>query len=105
MPLDSEAERRTRIAVHPRRLILYRHCDGTGVSGTGVVASGVEWPDGHVALRWMADNPDAVSSTSFWTSVAQLLQVHGHRGDSEVVYLDADPAADGGATRPAGCSG
>ena len=63
------------------------------MSGTGAVATGVEWPDGHVALRWMADDPEAVSSTSFWSSVAELLQVHGHRGDSEIVYLDPDAAA------------
>ena len=28
------------------------------MSGTGVVATGVVWPDGHAALRWKADDRD-----------------------------------------------
>jgi len=62
------------------------------VSGTGVVATGVVWPDGHAALRWKADDHDAASSTSAWTSVADLLRVHGHDGLSEIIYLDDDDA-------------
>ena len=42
----------------PRRFILYRRHDATGVSGTGIVATGVVWPDGHAALRWKANDPD-----------------------------------------------
>lgn len=34
-----------------RRFTLVRHDDVTGVSGTGVVADGVRFPDGVVALR------------------------------------------------------
>jgi hypothetical protein len=64
------------------------------VSGTGTVASGVVWPDGHVALRWMADHGEAVSSTSIWSSVADMVKVHGHGGASEVIYLDAEAATD-----------
>ena len=32
---------------------LQRKVDCSGVSGTGVVAEGVEFDDGQVALRWL----------------------------------------------------
>ena len=77
-------------APSPKRFILYRHEDETGVSGTGVVATGVVWPDGHAALRWKAEDREAVSSTSVWSSVGDMLRVHGHGGLSKIFYLDAD---------------
>ena len=60
------------------------------MSGTGVVATGIVWPDGHAALRWKADDREAASSTSVWTSVADLMRVHGHGGLSKLFYLDGD---------------
>ena len=74
----------------PKRFVLYREEDATGVSGTGVVATGIVWPDGHAALRWKADDREAASSTSVWTSVADLMRVHGHGGLSKLFYLDGD---------------
>jgi hypothetical protein len=79
-----------RNALSPKRFILYRQHDETGVSGTGVVATGVVWPDGHAALRWKADDREAVSSTSVWSSIGDMLRVHGHGGLSKIFYLDAD---------------
>lgn len=40
-----------------RRFVLVRHRDVTGVSGTGVVAYGVEFPDGAAAVRWTSEHP------------------------------------------------
>lgn len=77
-------------ALSPKRFLLYREQDATGVSGTGVVATGVVWPDGYVAMRWKADDHEAASSTSVWSSVADLLRVHGHGGLSKILYLDGD---------------
>lgn len=76
----------------PKRFILYRHHDATGVSGTGIVATGVVWPDGHAALRWKADDRAEPSSTSVWSSVGDMMRVHGHGGLSKLFYLDADDA-------------
>jgi hypothetical protein len=76
----------------PKRFILYRHHDATGVSGTGIVATGVVWPDGHAALRWKADDCAEPSSTSVWSSVGDMMRVHGHGGLSKLFYLDADDA-------------
>ena len=90
-------------APSPKRFVLYRDEDATGVSGTGVVATGIVWPDGHAALRWKADDREAASSTSVWTSVADLMRVHGHGGLSKLFYLDGDgdpPDCGGAGARP-----
>ena len=85
----------------PKRFILYRHHDATGVSGTGIVATGVVWPDGHAALRWKADDCAEPSSTSVWSSVGDMMRVHGHGGLSKLFYLDADDAEEGRGGRAA----
>ena len=90
MALDAGCDPTVYSARTPKRFILYRRQDATGVSGTGVVATGVVWPDGHAALRWKADDHEAVSSTSVWSSVADMMRVHGHGGLSEIIYLDDD---------------
>lgn len=71
-------------AAAPRLFELHRDEDETGVSGTGVVADGVVFADGKVALRWKT----ATASTTIFDDVAQLLAVHGHDGKTRLVYLD-----------------
>lgn len=69
----------------PRRFALVRHVDYTGVSGVGVVAYGVAFGDGHIALRWCSSHP----ATSIWTSMEDLLAVHGHGQATSVEWIDA----------------
>jgi hypothetical protein len=92
MAVDAGREWTAWGALAPKRFALCRREDATGVSGTGVVATGVVWPDGHAALRWKAEDHEAASSTSVWSCVADLLRVHGHGGLSRIVYLDVDGA-------------
>lgn len=61
---------------------LHRDADETGVSGTGIVAEGVVFGDGTVALRWKTD----MASTTLFDDVEQMLQVHGHGGATRLVY-------------------
>lgn len=68
----------------PRRFKLVRVHDHSGVSGTGLVAYGVEFGDGVAVTRWLAD----VAQTCVWASIEHIEAVHGHGGDTEVVYLD-----------------
>jgi hypothetical protein len=68
---------------------LHRHEDETGVSGTGVIADGVVFPDGKVALRWRT----ATASTTFFDSVEDMLAVHGHSGKTEMVLAHAPISA------------
>lgn len=69
-----------------RRFVLQRHTDVSGVSGTGTVAWGVEFPDGVVALRWISDWPTSVVFHD--RGMAGIEAVHGHGGNTEIVWLD-----------------
>lgn len=71
-----------------RRFVLQRNTDVTGVSGTGVVAEGVEFSDGSVALRWMSRWPTSVVFHD--RGIDGVRHVHGHGGATEVVYLDGE---------------
>jgi hypothetical protein len=79
----------------PRCFHLVRYRDVTGVSGTGVVAEGVEWSDGTVALRWSSKYP----TTTVWQDgIEALIAVHGHGGASTIHWLDEQaPGSVGGA--------
>ena len=63
--------------------VLRRDEDLSGVSGTGVVAQGVEFTDGTVALRWMG----SLRSTVIYASLEDLIAIHGHGGRTRVVWL------------------
>ena len=69
-----------------RRFELHRHVDETGVSGTGVIAEGVEFTRGRVALTWLTATP----GTTFFESVEDMLAVHGHGGNTTVEWLDPE---------------
>lgn len=71
--------------VLPRRFALVRHIDYTGVSGVGVVAYGITFSDGHVALRWCSSHP----ATSIWESLDHMLAVHGHGEATSIQWIDA----------------
>jgi hypothetical protein len=69
-----------------RRFVLQRDRDDTGVTGTGVVAEGVQLSDGRVVIRWLG----AHSSIVFWDDIGSVLRVHGHKGATRLRWLDAD---------------
>lgn len=69
-----------------RRFQLIRREDETGVSGTGIVAYGVLFPDGRAVLRW----DTKVNSTVFYDSVADLKAIHGHGGKTALHWIDPD---------------
>ncbi|MFI8104731.1 hypothetical protein [Streptomyces sp. NPDC086023] len=68
----------------PRRFHLLRHHDVSGVSGTGIVAHGVLWPDGTASVRWTGERPSTVT----WDRISDAEAVHGHGGATEIVWLD-----------------
>jgi hypothetical protein len=64
---------------------LLRHEDATGVSGTGLVASGRElWPGGWAILSWKGRWHTLVLHTQ---GIASVVAIHGHDGRTEVVWL------------------
>ncbi|MGZ0153665.1 hypothetical protein ACXJJ3_41810 [Kribbella sp. WER1] len=85
MDLDAQLEHPARSVADPRRFVLRRAVDVSGVSGTGDVAEGVEWSDGTVALRWRGK----WATTVVWDyGLEALLAVHGHNGSTVVRWLD-----------------
>lgn len=60
---------------------LIRTTDVSGVSGTGVVADGVEFSDGTCVMRWRGDK----STTAIYDNIDNLQDIHGHDG-STLVY-------------------
>jgi hypothetical protein len=68
---------------YPEPFLLVREEDVSGVSGTGVVAEGVQFSDGKVALRWRGDK----ASTVVWDSIEDAMAIHGHDGKTRVDWL------------------
>jgi hypothetical protein len=71
-----------------RRFLLQRDQDVSGVSGTGVVAEGVEFSNGRAALCWIIGEH---RSTVFWESMLSVEAIHGHGGATRIVWLDSTP--------------
>lgn len=67
-----------------RRFLLNRSEDISGTSGVGIVAEGVRFSDGTVALRWTVE----LKSTAVYESVDDLIAIHGHDGATTVVWAD-----------------
>ncbi len=68
-----------------RRFQLERDHDVSGVSGTGVVAEGVEFSDRTVVIRWIVGEHQ---STVVWPDIAGPEAIHGHGGATRIVWLD-----------------
>jgi hypothetical protein len=69
---------------HVRTFRLNRTADATGVSGTGIVADGVVFPDGVVVLRWRGQ----MKSTVVHESIDNVEAIHGHGGFTKVIWED-----------------
>ena len=72
-----------------RRFKVKREEDESGVSGTGIVAEGVEFDDGTVAMKWLSHK----STVTFFANIKHLKDLHGHGGKTKVVWVDPDPLA------------
>lgn len=69
-----------------RQFVLERDVDISGVSGVGVVAEGVEFTDGVVALRWLGGNPTSVVFHD--NGLESVRTIHGHGGHTRIVFAD-----------------
>ena len=70
-----------------RFFYLHRKNDVSGVSGAGIVANGVEFDSGRVAMTWVKTDWGVVG---VYDNIKAVEQVHGHGGDTEVVYHQPD---------------
>lgn len=70
----------------PRRFLLVRDVDETGISGVGIVAEGLRFTDGVVVLRWTGAYPTSVVFHD--RGVESVEAVHGHNGKTRIEWLD-----------------
>jgi hypothetical protein len=73
-----------------KRFHLFRYKDCSGVSGVGVVAEGVEFSDGTVAMKWLSK----ISALTLFQSIYDVEKIHGHRGSTEIVWIDNKPISE-----------
>lgn len=71
-----------------RAFHLVRDVDETGVSGTGVVAEGVEFSSGVVALTWLSEWPTSVVFHD--RGIESVEAIHGHGGKTRIMFLAHD---------------
>lgn len=67
-----------------KRFRLRRITDISGVSGTGLVAEGVEFADGTVAMRWTTK----YRSTVVFASIQDVHNIHLHEGATVIEWVD-----------------
>ena len=76
---------------------LNRLSDVNGLSGTGIVAVGVVYPNGKAHMQWISFK----SSFEMHESVESLIDIHGHSGATQLVWGDP-PCADDKPKKKAG---
>lgn len=69
-----------------RRFNLVRDEDVTGLSGTGIVAEGVQFSQGKVVMKWLTER----SSVVYWDNIEDAEYIHGHNGKTRIVWLDGE---------------
>lgn len=82
-PQRCDEQRPQRGTEEMRQFSLNRIEDETGISGIGVVAQGVIFADGRVAMRWLT----AHTSFCFYDSIDEVEAIHGHNGRTRIEYL------------------
>lgn len=61
--------------------------DVSGVSGVGVVAEGVQFSDGRVAMRWICGEHHTQEDAD---TIDDIITIHGHGGRTAVEWLNDD---------------
>jgi hypothetical protein len=67
-----------------RRFILYRTEDEGNVSGTGIVAEGVQFSSGRSVIAWLSETP----SVAAYDNIKDIVKIHGHGGKTMVQWVD-----------------
>lgn len=74
----------------PRRFQVIRKDDSIGITGTGIICTGVEWPDGSATTKYR----QPVSSETSWPDGLAALEktlLNPKVGNTELVWLDPEP--------------
>jgi len=71
--------------VNPRTFCLWRDHDVSGVSGTGMVAVGVQFPSGRCVIEWLPGTTD-VRSLNIYQSIEEIKAINGHNGNTRILF-------------------
>jgi len=69
-----------------RKFIIYRTEDEGQVSGTGIVAEGVQFSSGRCVIAWLSETP----SVAAYDNITDILKIHGHGGKTVVRWIDQE---------------
>lgn len=72
-----------------RTFKLVRTVDVSGVSGTGIVAEGVEFENGCVAMHWLSQ----YGCVGVYDNTTAVTKIHGHDGSTKIVFYDEEQNA------------
>lgn len=67
-----------------RRFVLRRLEDISGISGIGIVAEGIEFCSGMVALSWLSQH----HAVNVYQSMRTVHELHGHQNRTIVEWVD-----------------
>lgn len=67
-----------------RLFVFQRIEDESGMSGTGIVAEGVEFSNGMVVITWLTP----YRKVDVCENIKALEAVHGHGGKTKIVFFD-----------------
>jgi hypothetical protein len=83
-PVEHKPEPETKDQTCMRRFHFLRITDASGVSGTGVVAEGIEFTNGTVVVSWLTKH----RSLAIYDNIKEAELVHGHNGATKLVFHD-----------------
>lgn len=70
----------------PKTFLLDRRVDKSGLSGVGVIAIGVVFPDGLTVARWRGHR-SGIEQLEIFGNPDQMLAIHGHAGTTTIRWL------------------
>ena len=74
-----------------RRFVLRRAGDVSRVTGPGLVAAGVQFPNGRCVLQWAATPDGADDGFCSHRDAAAVIATHGHGGQTVLEWIDEAP--------------
>lgn len=73
-----------KVTKQPHTFYVYRMEDISGVSGTGLVAEGIQFTNGKVAVTWRTE----VNSVTVYDSMLDAMKIHGHGGYTKFIWIE-----------------
>ena len=67
-----------------RRFVMNRSKDESGISGTGIVAEGLQFSSKKCVISWLSDTP----SIEIYDSIEEVRRIHGHQGETQIKWID-----------------